>query len=130
MLLSESISNIIVKTASTYIGRPYDYKTFDCVHFIVSVYKDVGIFIPRFGSEGYPPSNLHLDLSGFQRMPRGHSVFFKRKTSMSSRVWTHMALIFSSTHLVHCSRHCGSGVVVTPRDEFLEMYSLAPQRPC
>ena len=105
MVLSSDIASRIVVVAYQYLGRAYDFKTFDCVHFIVSVYRDVGIVIPRFGSAGFPPRDLHLSADEFEKMPLGHTVFFKRKANTSGRIWTHAAIIVSSCELIHCSRH-------------------------
>jgi hypothetical protein len=57
-------------------------------------------------------------------MPIGHSVFFKRRASLSSRIWTHVAIIISPESLIHCSRNLGRAVVITPKIEFMEVYSL------
>ncbi len=123
MILSENVSHCIVTTAHQYIDRAYDYKTFDCVHFIVNVYHDVGIMIPRFGSVGHPPPDLNLSSDAFEEMPVGQTVFFKRKLSTSSRIWTHMAIIASSNELIHCSQHFGGKVTLTPKHEFMEIYA-------
>jgi cell wall-associated NlpC family hydrolase len=121
--LSPEVSNTITKIAHQYIGRPYDYKTFDCIHFIVNVYRDAGIIIPRFGGSGFPPEDLNLSTDEFEKMPLGQTVFFKRKESMSSRVWTHAAIIVSPHELIHCTRHFGGRVAVTPKHEFVRIYT-------
>lgn len=127
MVFSGDLAQKIVTRAHQYLGQAYDWRTFDCVHFIVSVYRDVGIEIPRFGGIGYPPVDLHLSAEEFARMPLGHSVFFRRKASMANRIWTHAAIIVSPCELVHCSRHFGRVVVISPTTEFLEVYDLAPK---
>lgn len=116
MLLSAETSQKIVQTSLTYLGKPYDYKTFDCIHFIVSVYRDVGIIIPRFGGSGPPPTNINLSAEEFERMPLGHPVFFKRKLSTSNRIWTHAALILSSHEFIHGSRFYNNKIVITEKD--------------
>lgn len=127
MIFSEIVSARIVSTAYTYLGRAYDWRTFDCCHFIIAVYRDAGIHIPRFGPSGYPPADFHLSLDEFGRMPLGHSVFLKRKASPSNRIWTHMAIIISPTEFIHCSRHFGSKVTITSKIDFIETYALAPK---
>lgn len=127
MVLSKTVSDLIVTTAYQYLGHPYDLKTFDCVRFVVSVYRDVGIEIPRFGSRGLPPSDFHLSAEEFQKKPRGHTVFFKRKANTSDRLWTHMVIIVSPDELIHCSSRFGQKVVVTPWADLLELYSLSPK---
>lgn len=124
MVLDAAISDQIIAVARTYIGRPYDWQDFDCIQFILEVYRECGIVIPRFGAMGYPPENFHLSEEEFARMPVGHVVFFKRRASLRPRIWTHAAIIFSATELIHCSRHSGNGVRVTHRDEFLKTYAL------
>jgi len=125
MILSADVSRHIVATAHTYIGKPYDFKMFDCVHFIMSVYREVGIEIPRFGGSGFPPPDLNLSALEFEQMPLGQTVFFKRRTSPSSRIWTHMAIIASPSELIHCSRHFGNKVTITAKPEFMEIYAHA-----
>ncbi len=125
MILSAELSERIVVVAHSYIGREYDWHLFDCVHFVIAVYRQVGIEIPRFGSKGYPPSDFHLTAEEFYQMPLGQTVFFKRRASTSDRIWTHVAIIASPTELIHCSRHNGNGVRVTTKAEFLEIYVLA-----
>lgn len=125
MVLEATTSDQIIAVARTYIGRPYDWRDFDCIHFILDVYRKCDILIPWFGPDGHPPENFHLSEEEFALMPVGHVVFFKRRASPRPRVWTHAAIIFSATELIHCSRHGGNGVRVTHRDEFLETYALA-----
>jgi cell wall-associated NlpC family hydrolase len=129
MVISTSMSGHIVTAACSYLAQPYSRGRLDCVHFVITVYHDVGIEIPRFGGVGYPPDDFHLSAHEFYLMPIGHSVFFKRKASLSNRIWTHMAIIVSSDELIHCSRHFGDRVVITQKAEFVETYALAPKLP-
>ena len=127
MILSGIMSRRVIRAAYAYSGTRYDYKTFDCVHFILRTYEDAGLPIPWFGPIGYPPPNLHLSAEEFERMPLGSTVFLKRKASTSARIWTHMAIIVSDHELIHCSRHFGGHVTVTPKNEFMGIYALAPK---
>lgn len=127
MVLSKTVSDLIVASAYQYLDHPYDLRTFDCVRFVVSVYRNVSIEIPRFGSAGFPPSDFHLSAEEFAEKPRGHTVFFKRKANTSARLWTHMVIIVSPEELIHCSSRFGEKVVVTPWSDFLELYSLSPK---
>jgi len=127
MVLSADVSPRIISCAAKYLGTPYDYKVFDCVHFILNAHRDAGIAIPRFGGSGFPPSDLHMSEEEFLLMPEGRTVFFKRKASTANRIWTHAAIIYSSKELIHCSRHFGGKVVITPKPEFMNVYALAPQ---
>ena len=129
MILTSNLSERIVVSAQKYLGQPYDWHIFDCVHFILAVYQAVGIVVPRIAGKGYPPSDFQLSAEEFGQMPLGHSVFLKRRTSTSDRIWTHAALIISPTELIHCSRHFGRQVVITSKAELLEIYALAPQPP-
>jgi hypothetical protein len=117
----------IVEIARTYLGRPYDYKTFDCVHFIVGVYREVGIVIPRFGGQGHPPSDFNLTPEELAERPLGSTIFLRRKDYNGSRVWTHMVLIASQTHFIHCSRFFGHLVLLTPIETVLEYYHHVPK---
>ncbi len=126
MLFSTDISQRIATVAYQYLGRPYDFKTFDCVHFVIDVYRDVGITIPVFGGKGFPPRDFHLSVDEFTRMPLGRIAFFKRKLNTNGRIWTHAAIIVSPYELIHCSKHFGGVVTVTEKTEFMEIYALAP----
>ena len=49
-------TNIIVKTAKKYLGKPYRYgatgpNSFDCSGFVYAVFKEIGIAIPRTSIE-------------------------------------------------------------------------------
>jgi cell wall-associated NlpC family hydrolase len=124
MVFSVSMSDRIISVARKYVGRSFDYENFNCVHFVRETYQNVGINLPRLERNLYPPADFHLSSEEFVLMPIGHSVFFRRKSTLSNRVWTHVAIIISSDELIHCSCHCGKGVVVTVRSEFLEVYAL------
>ncbi len=126
MDLSVVMARRIVTTALGYVGTPYSWEEFNCVHFIRKVYQDVGIVFPRLVKEMDPPADFHLSEEEFEEMPLGRSVFFKRKTSNLPRSWTHIAIIVSPNELVHCARRLGF-VVVTPKLEFLETYALTPK---
>jgi cell wall-associated NlpC family hydrolase len=125
MILSVVMARRIVTTSLNYVGTPYSWEEFNCVHFIRKVYGDVGIVFPRLVKEMDPPVDFHLSEKEFEGMPLGQSVFFKRKESQLARSWTHIAIIISPTELVHCARRL-ERVVVTPREEFLETYALSP----
>jgi hypothetical protein len=129
MILSKSLSGLIVATALEYLGREFNYRSFGCVHFVREVYFRVGIILPILDRYDFPPDDFHLSLEGFHNMPAGHSVFFRRKLTTSVRLWTHVAIILSSGDLIHCTRHLGNGVVITTRNEFLDIYELVKNRP-
>jgi cell wall-associated NlpC family hydrolase len=129
MIITEDSSAKIIQVATKYLGRPFDYEKFNCVHFVREVYSNVGIDLPLIPRAGYPLQQFNLSVSEFELMPIGHSVFFKRKASLSNRVWTHVAIVASNSELIHCSRHFGGKVVVTPKIDFLQVYSLAPSHP-
>ncbi|MDD5165257.1 MAG: hypothetical protein PHG25_01840 [Candidatus Pacebacteria bacterium] len=129
MILSPSLSNSIVTIAHNYLGKPFDWHTFHCVHFVIEVYREAGIEMPAFTDAGYPPTDFHLSPEEFNLMPVGHSVFFKRRANTSNLIWTHMAIIASPNELIHCSRFFGCKVTVTSKIDFLEIYALASQPP-
>src|SRR3989344_8218088 len=126
MVLSVIMARRIVATALGYVGTPYDWEQFNCVHFIRKVYSDVGIVFPRLVKDMAPPAEFHLSEQEFEEMPLGHSVFLKRRESQLPRSWTHIAIIVSLNELVHYARRM-ERVVVTSRAEFLETYSLTPK---
>jgi hypothetical protein len=126
MILTTSIADHIVKVARTYIGRPFDYEKFNCVHFVREVYAAVGIELPLLMRELLPPREFHLSREELSGMPIGHSVFLKRKTSRSGRSWTHVAIIVSFVEVIHCSRRFGGAVTVTAVPQLFEVYELAP----
>ena len=128
MNITAPVSDRIVSTAQDYIGRPFDYEKFNCVHFVIEVFASAGIVLPLLERTGFPPKDFHLSSEEFRCMPVGHSVFFKRKASTSSRIWTHVAIIHSKDELIHCTRRLGGKVVVTACDEFLDVYTLAPHK--
>jgi len=126
VVLDKTLSRRIVTASLRYLGKPFDWETFNCVHFVRSVYQDVDMQFPILKRYDLPPREFHLGNNEFARMPRGHSVFFKRKASPVKRYWTHMAIIIGSDKLIHCTRHLGTGVTITPKSEFLETYALSP----
>jgi len=127
MILSRDISDRIVDVSYYYLGKPFDWETFNCVHFVRKVYLEVDIYLPPLIRKGLPPAEFHLSDDEFTAMPIGHTVFFKRKESKLERLWTHVAIIIGPNELVHCTRNLGRGVVITPKSEFMEIYSLAPK---
>lgn len=128
MILSKDQSSCIVEIAYSYLGYPFDWKTFNCMHFVRKVYREVGIELPLIYKKIPLPFEFQLSESEFCLMPIGHIVFFKRRGSEADRLWTHVAIIANLTELIHCTRHLGNGVVVTSRDRFLNVYDLAPRR--
>jgi hypothetical protein len=129
MILSISMSDRIITNAYHCIEESFDYEKFNCVHFVREVYFSVGIELPLLDRTGFPPEDFHLSKEEFALMPKGHSVFFRRKASISDRIWTHIALIASSDEIIHCSRSFGKKVSVTSVAEFMKIYDLAPKPP-
>lgn len=127
MILTPDVSRRIITVAQGYLNRSFDYHNFNCIHFVREVYGLVGITLPLINREGLPPAKFHLSEIEFRKMLLGHSVFFRRKSSMSPRLWTHVAIIFSESELIHCSLFFGKKVVVTSVDEFFKIYSLTPE---
>ncbi len=129
MILLESVSHQIITVAKSYLGTPFDFERFNCVHFVRSVYEAAGIELPILNRNGFPPKDFHLSREEFDLMPVGHSVFLRRKESTLCRVWTHVAIITSTDELIHCSRNCGNGVMLTEKEKLLEVYALAAISP-
>jgi hypothetical protein len=129
MFISKNLAGDIITSASSYLGRRYDFDVFNCVHFVRQVYRDVSLDFPLLDKRLFPPEYFHLTREDFYEMPIGHSVFFKKRKSTLPRSWTHVAIIFSDNELVHCSRLFGQ-VVVTPVRDFLEVYDLSVKPVC
>ena len=129
MIIPKTLANDIITTSYNYLGREFCWSTFNCVHFVIEVYSKVGIDFPLLIRNEIPPLDFHLDVEEFEKMPIGHSVFFKRKMSwVRYRSWTHVAIIVEKDKLIHCTRNLGTGVVITTKSEFLEAYDLAPHK--
>lgn len=125
MDLNKSLSQDIVRFAHECLGHEFCWTTFNCVHFVRRIYSQVGIEFPLLIRDALPPQEFHLTVEEFEKMPVGHSVFFKRRMSSNQRrSWTHVAIIAEGNTLVHCTRNLGVGVVLTPKAEFLEVYKL------
>ncbi len=129
MILTARLAEAVVTTSKRHLGREFVYEKFNCVHFIRSVYEEVGIALPLLDRFGYPPSSFHLSDTELVTMPLGHSLFLKRRLSQVRRFWTHVALIVSAGEVIHCSRHFGKMVTITPIDKLWEIYALAPKPP-
>jgi len=127
MILSNNLSNHIVDVSYRYLGKVFNYKEYNCVHFVREVYLNAGIIFPLLSVRDFPPVDFHLSDHEFSNMPIGHTVFFKRKESKSERFWTHVAIIISSDSMIHCTRHLGSGVIITPKSRFMEVYDITPK---
>ncbi|MCF7865743.1 MAG: hypothetical protein K9M11_04545 [Candidatus Pacebacteria bacterium] len=127
MLLSKKLSDSIVGISEKYIDRKFDWSSFNCVHFVIEVYAQLNILLPVIERYSFPPREFHLSEKEFLTMPIGHSVFFKRKAKNSPRLWSHVGIVYSDDTIIHCTRHLGNGVVVTPRSILMETYTLAPQ---
>jgi len=127
MFLSKDLSELIVTISFRYLGRPFDWDTFNCVHFVRKVYGEVGISLPLLVRGNLPPPDFHLSMYEFALMPIGHSVFFKRRASKLERYWTHVAIVVGPDKLIHCTRNLGSGVIISSKSEFMEIYDLAPK---
>ena len=129
MNISSNCSKEIIQSAEKYFGQPYVRATFNCAHFVANTYSDVGIIMPKFHARMYPPHEFNLTQEEFERMPVGHSMFMKRKTSVSDRIWTHVAIVYSSNEIIHCSHHFGDKVSITLKSEFIRVYGLVPKSP-
>ena len=127
MFLSKTLSESIVSISEQYFERKFEWSSFNCVHFVIEVYDQLNICLPAIERYNFPPKDFHLSEAEFESMPIGHSVFLKRKAKDSPRLWSHVGIIYSSDSIIHCTRHLGDGVVITPKSVLMEAYILAPQ---
>lgn len=131
MELTPSLAETIVTIATSYLGREYIWRQFDCVDFVRTVYEAAGIAFPTLSANLPPPRDFHLSEEELGSMPLGHLVFLKRRASTLDRLWTHVAIVYSATGFIHCSRQpCfGRQVCVTPKATMLEVYAVSPKPP-
>ena len=126
MVLTKKLSDEIVRVSYTYLGKEFCWTTFNWVHFVREVYGQVGILVPLLNKQYPPPKYFHLTDSEFEKMPIGHSVFFRRRLSqVTNRTWTHVGIIIGRDEIIHCTRNLGNGVVITTRHDMLEVYTRA-----
>ena len=128
MILSTQLSDRIVAASYRYLDRPFDWDTFNCIHFVRRVYGDVGIVFPALARSMLPPDGFHLSSEEFGLMPLGRSVFLKRKAKATERPWSHVAIIVGPDKLIHCTRHMGESVIVSSKDELMRVYDRAPSQ--
>lgn len=129
MNLSSHQQAIIVATAQNYIGRSFNYSKFNCVHFVREVYRTAGITLPILSPTDYPPLDFYLSENELALMPIGHAVFFKRRAAATRRIWTHIAIVYSTNEFIHCSRYVGYGVGTVTVEQMFSIYQLAQGRP-
>ena len=55
MFISKILADDITACAYSYIAKPYDWDTFNCIHFVRRVYRDVGIDFPLLDKKLFPP---------------------------------------------------------------------------
>lgn len=113
MLLSKKQKREIIKTAISYIGKPYS-KEFDCIQFVRVVYEFVGIHIPKIPKLGSPPSEFNICKKQLNDIPVGHIVFLRdRHDPRKERSWTHVVIALNNRFCIHNSVFYGSKVVVS-----------------
>ena len=97
---------IIIKTATNYLGTPYCYggegdKCFDCSGFVNAVYKKAGIDLPRVSRDIYKVGES-VDKSNVQP---GDLVFFKKGSTIN-----HVGIYYGDGKMIHASS--SKGVVI------------------
>ena len=60
MFISKTLAEDITARALFYLGKPYDFDLFNCVHFVRQVYRDVGIDFPILDRRLSPPFSFNL----------------------------------------------------------------------
>ena len=124
MHLCETDSAKILSVATSYLGHPYSLE-FDCIKFVRTVYKEIGIIIPKLYSYA-PPREFNIIREQLLSPPIGHLMFLKDpKDPRKHRDWTHVVIIGVENTCIHCSIFFGEKVVITPLAEIFKTYDFA-----
>ncbi|MBI2278937.1 MAG: C40 family peptidase [Candidatus Brennerbacteria bacterium] len=119
MELTKDQAKEVIETALSYVGHPYDSKEFNCVGFVRTVYRTIGIKISPLKSCA-PPAELNLSAEQAKDLPVGHLMFLKdRDDPRKERSWTHVVIILTKETCIHCSLFFGRKVTIS---SFAEMY--------
>lgn len=116
---------VVVSTALSYLGRPYNRK-FQCIDFAREVYRTVGIEIPKLSGDRPVPQDINIRHDDLVNPPIGHMLFLRRKGTRSTRLWTHAVIILPGSNCIHCSHFFGGKVVISSMGEILAFYDYVP----
>ncbi len=97
------IENPLISYALSKVGTPYCYggdsdNCFDCSGFVVNVFKNVGIFLPRTAQEQYYYTKRIQE----SELQIGDLVFFASKSKIS-----HVGIYIGNNEIVHSSTSMG-----------------------
>lgn len=130
MVLTEAEIKKIISTALSYLGHKYE-NGFDCIGFVRSVYRHIGIDIPLILGTSSPPEEFNIMEDQLCNPPIGHIIFLKdRYDPRKERVWTHVVIVLSDNRCIHSSIFYGERVSISDLREIMEKrYDFVPSKP-
>lgn len=108
---SSDLRNKIIDEAKQWIGTPYQYggeskNGADCSGFVMSVYQNAGIDLPRTSQQQFNYVQL---INNFER-EAGDLVFFKRNNKIF-----HVGIYLGDNYMIHASS--SKGVIIQSIDD-------------
>lgn len=130
MILTEKEVRKIVSIAISYLGHKYG-NGLDCIGFVRSVYKCIGIDIPPISGTSFPPKEFNITRDQLYGPPVGHTIFLKdRYDPRKERTWTHVVIALSGHQCIHASIFYGGKVSISDLREIMQKrYDFAPSEP-
>lgn len=130
MILTEAEIKKIILVAFSYLGHKYE-NGFDCIGFVRSVYRHIGIDVPLISGTIPPPKEFNITEDQLCNPPIGHTIFLKdRYDPRKERVWTHVVIVLPNSQCIHSSIFYGEKVSISDLREIMEKrYDFAPSKP-
>ncbi|MCB9805991.1 hypothetical protein H6775_02400 [Candidatus Nomurabacteria bacterium] len=116
-LFNQDTLEAIFFEAERLLGKSYGQNTFNCVHFVITVFDKVGIPVPMMDENIQLPVT-HNNLGGVILLD------IRTKKPGDQRNFTHCGIVHTNG-LIHCSRQFGRCVSITPWDKVWQKYELA-----
>jgi hypothetical protein len=127
MNLTPEQAEIIVSEALAYLDRSYE-EGFTCLDFARTIYKTIGIEIPKLWAGEPPPRWFNVDSEELAEPPIGHIVFLRRKQTKAERCWTHVVIVLPERRCIHCSHFFGGKVCISSLEKVFALYDFVPSR--